>query len=80
MSTKETKLENIKLIYTSPAFPQNGININDSYTIGRDMNGIYFRCRDVKHYENFELIKALFTPVKHTWEEIDTLLKNINKK
>lgn len=62
--------EEIILVYTSPAFPPEGIDINEAYRFGKDGKGTFIVSNGEKRYEKIEFIKTFFTPYKNGWENV----------
>jgi len=68
------KFNEVKLFYTCPAFPPDGIDMSKIYTIEKDNNGFYFTDGNyIKYVKDDELwyIKMLFTPQNVSWEVVD---------
>jgi hypothetical protein len=62
--------EDIILVYSSPAFPPKGIDVNNIYYFGKDGKGTYLVSNGEKKYEKIEYIKTFFTPDKKSWEDV----------
>lgn len=65
------KYDEIKLSYTSPAFPPKGISIDKTYTIGKDKKGLFITDGKYTEYIKEDNIKSLFTPSGVKWEQVD---------
>jgi len=73
-------MEAVQLIYTSPAIPSDGIEMNKSYVLGKDDEGSFIEGHGLKNYYDYKLIQMMFTPLGKTWEEIDTPVVKSSKK
>lgn len=59
-----------KMIYSSVATPPNGVVLTNRYTLEKDSKGYFYCVGKEKVYQDIELIKALFSPVDKTWDEV----------
>ena len=67
------KYNEIKLVYTCPAAPPDGIYMDRTYTIGKDNKGFFFTDGNyIEYVKEIDLwyIKMLFTPQKILWDEV----------
>lgn len=71
---KQIKLEEVKLLYTSPAYPISDIKLNTSYLLGKDKGKYYIYNDSYKQEIALELVKSIFTPKDYQWKEISHLL------
>ena len=68
------KYNEIKLVYTCPAAPPDGIYMDRIYTIGKDNKGFFFTDGNyIEYVKEIDLwyIKMLFTPQKVSWSDVD---------
>ena len=68
------KYNEIKLVYTCPAAPPDGIYMDRTYTIGKDNKGFFFTDGNyIEYVKEIDLwyIKMLFTPQKVSWSDVD---------
>lgn len=56
--------------YTSFAMPPYGIKLDKTYLFGKDSKGYFYSDAKEKNYLDLDEIKALFSPVDKTWDEI----------
>ena len=56
--------------YTSFAIPPYGIKLDKIYLFGKDSKGYFYSDAKEKKYLALEEIKALFSPVEKTWDEV----------
>ena len=66
-----------KMIYSSVATPPDGVVLTNRYTLEKDSKGYFYCIGKEKVYQDIELIKALFSPIERTWDEV---LKPSSKK
>lgn len=66
-----------KMIYSSVATPPDGVVLTNRYALEKDSKGYFYFVGKEKIYQDIELIKALFSPVEKTWDEV---LKPVVKK
>ena len=66
-----------KMIYSSVATPPDGVVLTNRYTLEKDSKGYFYCIGKEKVYQDIELIKALFSPVDKTWDEV---IKPASKK
>ena len=59
-----------KMIYNSVATPPNGVVLTNKYSLEKDSKGYFYFVGKEKIYQDIELIKALFSPVDKTWDEV----------
>ena len=59
-----------KMIYSSVATPPNGVAPTNRYSLEKDSKGYFYNVGKEKVYQDIELIKALFSPVDKTWDEV----------
>jgi len=65
------KLIGIKIIYSHPASPLEGIFLNKIYTISIDGKELYIDDGNYKKNIKFELLKQLFSPLDGcSWDEL----------
>ena len=64
-------MDTIQLMYTSPAWVFDGIEMNKAYQLGKDEKGDFIEGHGLRNYYAYELIQMMFTPIGKTWEEID---------
>ena len=71
-----------KMIYSSVATPPDGVVLTNRYTLEKDSKGYFYCVGKEKVYQDIELIKALFSPINKTWDEVlkETPKKVSNKK
>lgn len=66
------KFKDVKVIYSNPAQPPLGLKLNVTYTI--DFDGKYY-VKDLisnsKVYVGLDLIKALFSPINKSWDDLE---------
>jgi len=68
------KYNEIKLVYTCPAAPPDGIYMDRTYTIGKDNKGFFFTDGNyIEYVKEIDLwyIKMLFTPNGVIWGNVD---------
>lgn len=65
--------------YTSFAMPPYGIKLDKTYLFGKDSKGYFYSDAKEKNYFTLEEIKALFSPVEKTWDEV-LKVSNTTKK
>ena len=70
------KYNEIKLVYTCPAAPPDGIYMDRTYTIGKDNKGFFFTDGNYIEYvkeNDLWYIKMLFIPQdkKISWNDVD---------
>lgn len=77
-----TNFKDIKLQYTCPAAPPEGINVSSTYMVNKDSKGFYFTdgnlCKYVKDDEIW-LIKMFFTPIGVSWDEVSFKIESEDK-
>lgn len=59
----------INIMYSSVAYPPDGIVLSKVYQYGKDKNGSFISDSINILYLDDELIKSIFTPVNSTWNE-----------
>lgn len=71
-----------KMIYSSVAIPPVDVVISYKYPLEKDSKGYFYYVGKEKVYQDIELIKALFSPINKTWDEVlkETPKKVSNKK
>jgi len=69
----EGLIADVNLIYTSPAWPFDGISLTKAYQLGKDDKGIYIYNNGFKQYYLYELIKMMFTPknTNNSWDIVE---------
>lgn len=68
------KFTDVKLTYTCPAAPPEGLFMDRIYTIGKDNKGYYFTDGNYIEYvqeKDLWYIKMLFSPKDCNWEDVD---------
>ena len=70
------KFNEVKLVYTCPAFPPENVHMDKTYTIGKDNNGFFFTDGIYIEYvkeNDLWYIKMLFSPQdkKISWDDVD---------
>ena len=66
--------------YTSFAMPPYGIKLDKVYLFGKDSKGYFYSDAKEKKYLDLDEIKALFSPVDKTWDEILKAPKSVRKE
>ena len=66
--------------YTSFAMPPYGIKLDKTYLFGKDSKGYFYSDAKEKKYLDLDEIKALFSPVDKTWDEILKASKSVRKE
>ena len=66
--------------YTSFAMPPYGIKLDKTYLFGKDSKGYFYSDAKEKKYLDLDEIKALFSPVDKTWDEILKAPKSVRKE
>lgn len=59
-----------KMVYSSVATPPNGVVLTNRYILEKDSKGYFYKVGKEKVYQDIELIKALFSPIERTWDEV----------
>lgn len=59
-----------KMTYSSVATPPDGVVITNRYSLEKDSHGYFYMIGKEKVYQDIELIKALFSPIDKTWDEV----------
>lgn len=63
----------IEIKYSSFAAAPDGIKIDKLYSFGQDSKGYFYSDSKSRTYLDLDEIKAIFTPVKSSW---DSVLRN----
>lgn len=66
--------------YISFAMPPYGIKLDKTYLFGKDSKGYFYSDAKEKNYLDLDEIKALFSPVDKTWDEILKAPKSVRKE
>ena len=66
--------------YTSFAMPPYGIKLDKTYLFDKDSKGYFYSDAKGKNYLDLEEIKALFSPVDKTWDEVLKASKSVRKE
>ena len=66
--------------YTSFAIPPYGIKLDKTYLFGKDSKGYFYSDAKEKKYLDLDEIKALFSPVEKTWDEVLKVSKSMRKE
>ena len=66
--------------YTSFAMPPYGIKLDKIYLFGKDSKGYFYSDAKEKNYLDLDEIKALFSPVEKTWDEVLKVSKSMRKE
>ena len=69
----------VEIKYTSFAMPPYGIKLDKTYLFGKDSKGYFYSDAKEKKYLDLDEIKALFSPVDKTWDEV-LKVSNMTKK
>lgn len=76
------KFNEVKLSYTCPSFPPDGISMDKAYSINKDSKGFFLTDgKYVEYVNDLSYVKMLFTPngdVK--WEDVDFSEIKLSKK
>lgn len=68
------------VIYSSYAIPPEGIKVGRTYQFGKDKSGCYISDILGNQHMDIEYIKALFSPVNETWEDVLSVKKAADKE
>lgn len=65
-------MENVQVKYTCFAIPPEDIQLNKTYSVGKDYKGYFYMDGKTIKYSTIDYIKMLFSPVEKTWDEVLT--------
>lgn len=74
-------LNNIKIIYSSPAYPLYGIRLNQIYTLNGDTEkGCILDDGNFEQVLSLNMIKQMFTPIDTSWDILEREYKKKTTK
>lgn len=73
-------MNTISITYSSFAMPPVGIRTGRTYQFGKDKTGYFIGDIHGNQYMDVSNIKALFSPIEKTWEEVLSVKKTEDKE